>query len=303
MGTGLLAGNGKMKHTLNVLLLLTMYVCASLSTATLTSAQETENSDAEELFYRGRGLQKVDIGRGFMNPATGEWINRPVNASVDSASKPVTKPNPPTGNGTQTATVPIPKPNHVPISDAQPVNVTQTSGAGLHCMIELLDPKGGAPAFKDLSISRDFKTGDIIQIYCRSNIDARLAIWQQQNGEETLLYPYDNIDNRLRAGQFASIQPQNHAMQFQKGEEGEFSLKFLIITDDRYNEIQSSPTGNPQQRLAAAYSEASRGWAPIVNCNEASRGLAPVVSCNTNGFFATAKDPVLALEIVLNQLP
>lgn len=275
-----IAGSRKVKNILNALLLMTMYGCASVNTTIPTSAQEAEKSDAEELFYRGRTIPKVESSRGYIDPPTGKWVNRPVSTSVDSTSKP----------------------NNTPVM--QTVVGTPTSvSTGLHCMIELRDPRGGAPVFKDLSISRDFRTGDVIQIYCRSNIDARLVIWQQQNGEETLIYPYDNIDNRLSIDHFAPIQPQNHAMQFQKGEEGEFTLKFLIITDERYKEIQSSPTGNPQQRLTAAYREASRGVAPIVTCNEASRGLAPVVSCNPNGFFAATKDPVLALEIVLNQLP
>ena len=290
MRTILFAGNTKNKYMLAILLMMTMIPA---------TAQYTENSiDAQELFFRERNIP-VDIPRGFRDPVTGMFHS-------DPAVIPKGISNPKSGEFIPDPPAVKTQPQEEKIT--QPSQSTASSeSTGIHCEVEFLPLDGSSTWIVNLSKMREFKTGEKIRFYCRSNIDGYLVIFQQQNnGSLNLLYPYKDkgkfIDNQVYTDRLMSIHPQGDCMEF-TGDPGEIHLQVIVFTNDGYKELSSA--SNEEQPYITAVQETIRDEEKKREITISKVPSKPVNSYTTDGFFSAinAPVPVFATEIVLNQLP
>ena len=134
-----------------------------------------------------------------------------------------------------------PKKQHPEGKAIQPFQSAPLSGSiEIHCDIKFLPLNGDTPFMVDLSKTREFKTGQNIQLYCRSNIDGYLVIFQQQNNSPLkLLYPYEYekgkfIDNRVHTDSLTLIHPPGKCLEF-TGDTGKIRLHLIFFTNDAYN--------------------------------------------------------------------
>ena len=215
----------------------------------------------------------------------------------------------------------------------QSQSVQSNGSTEIHCQIKLLSFNGDEARLVDLSENREFKTNQKIRVYCRSNIDGYLEVFQQQNNRPLeLLFPYKYngklSDNRVYTDQLILIHNPEKWLEF-VGDPGKIRLHVIFFTNDVYNIHKQLPLNDKREQQHIADVQAinynEEITRKLVISNVPSKPVSSIIpdgllSINapvpafitevksiyaSSGFYSAinALVPVFTTEIILDQLP